>query len=206
MVSKVGKEQGETGHPRWFDPASEDDTQELKNWCSFHWEQTVIHGIKTNNAAAYHYCCLSFSKKGCLKKNTHPPFQSASVLKIPGLRNARSPADLYKWLRERIADHQRLGKKAVFPSVNMPHIELDSEEESGECQSAELLKKRCEDLDQKIRQLADDNQRLLASSKCWCLKYQELLASREEDKYSFGELTPQKAVKTDDSNSSLLFL
>ena len=85
MVSKVGKEQDESGHPRWFDPASEDDTQELKNWCSFHWEQTVMHGIKTNNAAAYHYCCLSFSKKGCLKKNTHPPFQSASVLKIPSL-------------------------------------------------------------------------------------------------------------------------
>ena len=45
----------------------------------------------------------------------------------------------------------------------MPHIELDSEEESGECQSAELLKKRCEDLDQKIRQLADMFMSALAS-------------------------------------------
>ena len=206
MMSKVGKEQDETGHPRWFDPASEDHTQELKNWCNFHWEQTVMRGIEANNASTYHTCCLSFSKKGCNKKNTHPPYQSASVLKIPGLMSTKSPADLYKWLRERIAEHQMLGKRPVFPSINTSHIELDSEEESGESQSAELLKKRCEELDQKIRQLADDNQRLLASSKCWCLKYQELLASIEDEKYSFAELTPQKAVKTDDSNSNLLFL
>jgi hypothetical protein len=212
MLSKMVKSHDEASHSKKFNPASEDDEQDLKNWCWFHWESLFRKGIQSFNAPTYHDCCLSFSKKGYVKKNTHPPLQSASVLKIPGLKKATSPEELHIWLRERIEEHQRLGRKPVFPTINSPHLEEDSEEREDECsQSAELLKKRCQNLvemqknsEEKIKKLTEDNQRLLASSKTWCLKYQELLASREDEKYSFAELTPQKALKHDDSNSSLL--
>lgn len=204
----------ETRRVRYFNPASEDDEQDLMNWCHFHFSETLKKGMEGFNAATYHDCCMCFSKKGYVKRNSHPPLQSASILKIPSLRNAKSPEELYSWLREKIFESQRLGKRPLFPSINTPHMELDEEEAEIEClQSADLLKKKCRDhfqlqkeFEKKVKQLTEDNQRLLAASKSWCLKYQDLLCSREDDRMSFTEMTPQKALKIDDSNSSFLML
>ena len=197
---------------RYFNPADEDDVQDLKNWCRFHWKETLCKGIGGCNAPTYHDCCICFCRKHYGGKNTHPPLQSASVLKIPSLNKVTSPDELYTWLRSRLLEHQRLGRRPLFPSINTPHIEPDTEEEGMEgFESPELLKKRCFDLlelqknsEEKIKQLTEDNQRLLASSKSWCLKYQDLFCSKDDERMSFTEMTPQKALKTDDSNTSFL--
>ena len=77
--------------PRVYDLTSEEDAKELKNWCRIHWQYTLCKGIKGCNIPIYHDCCISFSKRGCIKRLSHPPLQSASVLKIPSLRKADSP-------------------------------------------------------------------------------------------------------------------
>ena len=199
---------------RYFNPVSEDDEQDLKNWCNFHFSETFRKGMDGYNAATYHDCCMCFSKKGYVKRHSHPPLQSASILKIPSLRAASSPEELYSWVRDKLLESQRLGRRPRFPSINTPHIELDTDETEVECmQSADLLKKRCRDLllmqktfEKRVKQLTDDNQRLLASSKSWCLKYQEVCSSKEDERMSFAEMTPQKALKIDDDNSSFLML
>ena len=215
MLSKVAKSLNDGAKKRrYFNPANEDDVQDLKNWCKFHWKETFSKGIASCNAPTYHDCCLCFCKKHYGGKTSHPPLQSASVLKIPSLKKVTSPEELYTWLRSRLLEHQRLGRRPLFPSINALHIEHDTEEEGTEgFDSSELLKKRCFDLlelqkssEEKIKRLTEDNQRLLASSKSWCLKYQDLFNSRDDDRMSFAEMTPQKALKTDDDNSSFLLL
>ena len=198
-----------------FSLASREDAQELKNWCRFHWADTLSKAMRNCNSPIYHDCCLSFSKKGFAKKSGHPELQSASVLKIPSLRSASSPEDMYEWVRERMLIHHRLGKTPVFPTINTVHIssqedETDTEEE----EQREYLGKRCQELAhqqrealEKITQLAEDNKKLQASSKSWCLKYQELLLTQDKDEYSFTEGTPRKPRKQgEENNESFLLL
>lgn len=214
MLSKVAAGPSDKQvNVRYFNPANEDDVQDLKNWCKFHWKETLCKGIDGSNAPTYSDCCFCFCRKNYGGKSTHPPLQSASVLKIPSLKKVTSPEELYDWLRSRLLEHQRLGRRPLFPSINTPHIEHDDSEEGMEAsESVELLKKRCFDLleqhkssEEKIKQLTEDNQRLLASSKSWCLKYQDLFSSQEDDRMSFAAMmTPQKALKTDDTNTNFL--
>ena len=110
MLSKVERDDDESYSSRRFNLASEDDKQSLKTWCDVHWKDTFCKGIGGNNAATYHYCCICFSRKGYRMKDCHPYYQSASILKIPGLKNAKSADDLYKWIIGQIKEHQRLGK------------------------------------------------------------------------------------------------
>ena len=49
-----------------------DHGQELKNWCRFHWSNTLSKGMKNYNAPTYHDCCLCFSKRDFAKKAGHP--------------------------------------------------------------------------------------------------------------------------------------
>lgn len=213
MLSKLARRHCPEAHKaKVFDPADEEHVQELKDWCKVHWENTICKGVESYNAPTYHDCCISFSKRNFTGKRTHLPLQAASVLKIPSLRKAKSPEDLYNWIRERMLVHQRLGRKPVFPSINTHHVELDQEETEAEMsQCSELLQRVYKDLfdlqkrsEERIKQLSEDNQRLLAASKSWCLKYQDLLTSKEDDRMSFAEMTPQKALKIDDTNSSFL--
>ena len=194
--------------PRPFDLNSEDDAKELKNWCRLHWMYTLSKGIRSYNAPTYHDCCMSFSRKGFVKKISHPPLQSASVLKIPSLRKTSSPEDLYDWLRERLEIHQRLGKKLYFPSINMSHFTSDEEIEE-DTEPEELLCKRYSELaeekkkvEEQIEKLKEDNKKLLCSSKNWYIKYQELLYTAEEDSASYTEMTPKKNVKEEHSNDN----
>ena len=214
MLSKIPKEQEETSRIRFYNPANEDDEEELRNWCRIHWGRTLSKDIEFFNVPSYHDCCLCFSRKWYSKKNSHPPLQSASILKILALKKAKSHEDFFKWLKERIREHQRLGRKPFFPTINVPHLEQDCEDEqAANCQCSEALRKRLFDLTEKhesaekrLKQLTEDNQKLLASSKSWCLKYQDLLDSKEEEKADFSDFTPKKAVKTEDTNLNLLLL
>ena len=183
--------------PRPFDLVNEEDAQELKNWCRVHWQYTLTKGIQNSNTPFYHDCCVSFSRRGCVKRLSHPPLQSASVLKIPSLRNVESPEALYEWLRERLIMHYSLGKKVFFPSINIAHF--DSEENKTDEDQKELLCKRVEQLseeklktEQEVRQLREDNNKLLHSSKSWYTKYQELIFRIEGDTPSYTEITPKK--------------
>ena len=211
MLSKMATSLVEdTNHIRYFNEANEDDVQDLKNWCKIHWTETICKGMKSFNAPTFKYCCICFCRKNYSKKNTHPHHQSAPATQIPGLRNASSADDFYKWIREVILEHQRLGLKPRFPTVNTVHIDQPTEDlESDDTQLQKAFQELFElkkNTDEKIKQLTEDNQRLLASCKNWCLKYQELLANKEDDKFSFAEMTPQKMLKTDDSTSSFLLL
>jgi hypothetical protein len=214
MLSKVAKCQREGSEIRIYNPASEDDQQDLMNWCRVHWDRTFCKDLDNSNVLFYHDCCICFSRRSYSKKNSHPPLQTTSVLKIPALKNAKTAEDFCRWLKERIREQQRLGLKPFFPDVNVPHVDHDIEDdELADCQSAELLKKRLYDLNEKhesaekqINQLLEDNKRLLASSKSWCRKYQDLLDSKEDEKDSFLQATPKKVVKTEDSSINLLLL
>ena len=212
---KTTSTQTHSSLPKPFDLASDDDAQELKTWCRLHWLHTLSKGILNSNAPTYHDCCISFSRKGYVKRLSHPPLQSASVLKIPSLRKTNSPEEFYDWLRERLVVHHRLGKKLFFPSINVAHFMPDEEEECVD-QSHEqerYLSKRNEReseeekrTEEEIRQLREDNKRLLTSSKSWHRRYQELLLKVEEDTASYTEMTPKKPLKLDSADDNFLSL
>ena len=195
----------QTSHkePRTFDLNSEEDDRELKNWCRLHWKDTLSKPIQSKNASIYHDCCVSFSKKGCVKRHSHPPLQSASVLKIPTLRNTTTPEALHQWIRERLKVHSRLGKILYFPSINVAHFH--SEEDSAPedlYDTVEMLSKRNEILIEEnekisteIKALREENKKLLASSKCWYAMYQELQFKLQEETPSYAEATPRKLLK-----------
>ena len=200
---------------KYFDLNSADHAQELKNWCRFHWSNTLTKGMKNYNAPTYHDCCLCFSKRGFAKKAGHPELQSASVLKIPTLRSVENPEDLYEWIRNRMEIHNRIGKKPLFPSINTYHSSQNEQEktEVEEGVEKEYLVKRFEELaikqkesQEKINQLIEDNKRLLASSKNWCIKYQELLSTKDKENCSFTDGSPHKVLIQQEHNHDFLLL
>ena len=190
--------------PRGFDLTSDDDDKELKTWCRIHWHHTLSKGIQGCNAPTYHDCCVSFTKKGCVKKISHPSLQSASVLKIPSLRNTDSPEALHLWLRERLTMHQRLGKQLYFPSINIAHFDDGDYNDEDTSEPVEVLTKRCLKMSDEISELKEQNNKLLGSSKSWHAKYQELLFRVQDDTASYAEITPKKMVKPDLSNEDIL--
>ena len=206
--------------PRPFDLSSDDDKQELKTWCKLHWLHLLCKSILGSNAPWYHDCCIGFSRRGFVKRFSHPHLQSASVLKIPSLRKVSSPEELYDWLIERMIMHRRLGKKLYFPSINVAHHSPEDEEDTTEeaKEPESFLTKREAQMSQddnsifkELEHLREDNKRLLSSSKAWHRKYHELLSKIEEDTASYAQITPQKVIKQvqtegdDASNNFLIF-
>lgn len=185
---------------RPFDLTNKQDDQELKTWCSLYWQDTFYRAIKNRNAPTYHDCCFSFSRRGFVKKISHPKLTSASLLQIPSLRSLESPADLHRWLRERLYLHYQLGKKTYFPTINIAHTDIEEEEEDRNKASEDvpLLEKRglelsveIEQLENSIARLKVENKRLLSSSRVWYDKYLDLLPKEEICLKSF-EVTPAK--------------
>ena len=200
---------------KYFDVNSADHAQELKSWCRFHWTNTLSKGMKNYNAPTYHDCCFCFSKRGFAKKAGHPQLQSASMLKIPTLKSVNNPERLYEWIRNRMEIHSRIGRKPLFPSINALHwIQPDQEYTEAEIEEEiEYLTKRLDELSVKqkeaqeeIKQLTEDNKKLLASSKSWCIKYQELLCNLEKDKCSYTDGSPQKMLIQQEHNYNILLL
>ena len=185
---------------RPFDLSSADDTKELKTWCRLHFRDIISKGLEPGGLSIYHDCCISFCKRGCLKKYSHPQVQSVSIKKIPSLYQAESPDDLYEWIRSRMLVHYKLGKKVHFPSINTAHFDNEVEHTDDEgSESVELLGKRLKEMEeqklkteQQLSELKEENKRLVSSTKSWYNKYQELLTRFEGEKLSFTEITPKK--------------
>jgi len=147
-----------------------------------------------------------------VKKVSHPMLQSASLLQIPTLKNMESPEELYHWLKERLHLHYKLGKKTYFPSINVAHFaEGDGSDYFREDSDEEMLGKRNLDLSahkkvlEEVKQLKDDNTRLLSSSKMWCDKYMQLLHAEETEVNSM-QMTPMKMSKTTEIDDNFLIL
>ena len=196
--------------PKPFDIHSDEDHKELKAWCRIHWQYTLCKGIQGCNAPTFHDCCLSFSRKGCVKRSSHPSIQSCSVLKIPTLKNTSNHEELFRWLKERLRLHSRLGKKTYFPSINVAHFTDDEDENVNIEEQMEVLGKRYHttllELD-KVREensrLTDDNMRLASASKSWCVKYQELLYKHQEETASYTQYTPIKPLRKEEDQELL---
>lgn len=186
-----------------FDLDSTEDTVELKIWSKNNWDRVVKKSIENLNPLVYHDCCFCFSRRGFSKNAGHPALESCSILKIPSLKDCKSADDLYKWLRQKIVEHSKQGRKTIFPAINRPHILALDQEEDTESEKVEVLAKRCKELSEEkekvletISKLTEDNQRLQRSSKTWYLKYQQAL-SREEEMEETRLDTPVKKKKTE---------
>lgn len=129
--------------PRRFDIHSEEDDKTLREWCKVNWQYIICKGINGNNAPTYHDCCISFSRKGSVKKASHPTIQSASVLKIPSLKSSADPDDLYRWLKNRLRAHHKLELKTYFPTINTAHFTSEADYNDDSDEQLEVLGKRC---------------------------------------------------------------
>lgn len=188
--------------PKPYDIENEEHDKELQEWCRLHWDITICKGVQGCNSPTYHDCCMSFSRRGCIKRESHPKIQSASILKIPSLRTADTHEALYKWLKNRLKIHHKMGQKTYFPSINTAHFNEDDSEFDDPFEKAEVLGKRMAVMAQElektrtdINKLRDENKRLLHSSKTWYDKYQDLLYKDKEETASYAETTPLKALK-----------
>lgn len=185
-----------------FNIDSELDDRELKTWCQLHWQHIICKGVSGNNAPTYHDCCISFTRRGCVKKVSHPSIQSASILKIPTLRYSNTHEDLYRWLKGRLKMHHRLGNKTYFPSINTAHYTTEDDSGDDPEEQLEVLGKRYSKLMEDYSRLRDENDKLNQSNKSlvkasqnWCTKYQELLLEQPDDTPSYAETTPLKSMQ-----------
>jgi hypothetical protein len=188
--------------PKSFDIHSDQHDKELKEWCQLHWQHIICKGIQGNNIATYHDCCISFSKKGSIKKGSHPAVQSTSILKILSLKTTSGPDDLYRWLKSRLRAHNKLDLKTYFPSINTAHFTTEDDYLEDPQEQVEMLAKRCNKVMEELAKSRDDldrlrqeNRVLLQSTKSWCSKYQELLLKQQDDTPSYAEITPLKPHK-----------
>lgn len=186
------------------------DLRLLEEWCLTHWHDTMLKGSKSSNAPTFHFCCLCFSRRNFSKKNSHPPLQSASILKLPGLKYATSHKDLYKWLLDRLKLNFNLGKKMFFPEINAIHHSHDDEDLEDPYENTNYLGKRLmtvsEELskaNKEIEKLREDNKRLLKSSNFWFEKYESLQDKLAEETPSYMETTPFKPTLTSKKESLL---
>ena len=188
--------------PKPFDITSEEHDKELLEWCRLHWHLTICKGVKSCNTPTYHDCCISFSRRGCVKKDSHPSIQSASILKIPSLKMADSHDALYRWLKNRLKIHHNFGQKTYFPSINTAHFNEEDQEFDDPFEKAEVLGKRMAEISHQLEKtreetnkLKEENRRLLLSSKTWFDRYQDLLYQNKDEVASYAETTPKKAFK-----------
>lgn len=189
----------------YFNQDDKTHSLRLKEWCTYHWYGTIKKSMDSMNPVVYHDCCFCFSRRHFSKLCNHKPLESASVLRIPSFRNLVTHDDFYKWILEKIKVHQKLGRKAIFPSINKHHIEEESE--MAEEEEVVALAKRCQRLGDElyvaqtaIDRLTKDNKRLLDSSINWFTKYQESVESAENVDYLYH--TPLKPLFGVDPSSA----
>ena len=181
----------------------------LRQWCRVHWPATIKKSLDNFNPVTYHNCCFSFSRRGYSKKWEHPDLESTSITKIHTLKMVSSEEEFHSWLRNKIQEHAKAGRTLIFPSINIPHLEVPHQREDHlPSPPMEFLRKRCLELSEEkheiisqMDRLKADNTRLQASSKSWFEKYQEAIKSREVSL----EVTPVKKRKSSNKDD-LLFL
>ena len=106
-------------------------------------------------------------------------------------------------------EHAKAGRILVFPSINIPHLEVPHHRQSHlPSPQTEFLRKRCLELSEEklqviyqIDRLKADNERLHASSKSWFEKYQEAIRLRGESL----QVAPVKK-RNSSTKDDLLFL
>ena len=164
------------------------DLERMKTWCQVQWFSIFRNVFANRNIIKYHTCCNSFSRRQLSKSSAHPPDQTLCLMKVPAFRNIANEEDFFRWLLKLAKENARYGMKTLFPSMNRRHPDFgDTDDDSGRDSEAEVfLKKRCKELqkeveDQKrlVKDLLEDNNRLLNSSKAWHSRYQELLDSHD---------------------------
>ena len=184
-----------------FNPGNESHLQMLRGWCLAHWTTTFRRSMLYGNSLTYHRCCNSFSRRAFVKAAGHPADESFTVRQVPRLRNGSSAEDLFTWLLEEALEHQRRGRKMLFPSLNRVHANADqtleaelqakSEEGALARRMSELLQET-ERQNKKLKELEKENTRLLSSSMSWHSKYKELLDQTKPPEWLFD--TPMKAT------------
>lgn len=197
-----------------IDLNSDEHKKALQNWCTLHWSKTIKKSISSFNSLTYHDCCGSFSKRGFTGRNHHPPHDSCTVMKIPSFKAIKNPEEFYQWMLLRLQSHKRMGRRPLFPAINRNHPDVTRSALNQLEQENELLAKRVDEMGKKhsetlecVKQLKLDNERLQASSKNWCWKYQELLDRHrtEEDRPDRsswdGELTtPRRKLRYEEED------
>ena len=186
-------------------------------WCKNHYSD-FKKSIDNYNAMTYHDCCNCFSKRGFAKNSSHPPLQSAYILKIPTLRTVTSPEELCSWLKNRMKVHRNEGRKALFPGMNRHHSAISEDKlVVGREEQLELLKNKYENLlrekvlfEKKIEKLKDDNSRLQASSKSWMKLYHtaifpEMASDDERSLQSHLQVSTTMTTPRRKTNSFLQF-
>lgn len=198
--SESSKQDEENIPGTYFDSNNKKHVERLQDWCRVHWQNVFKRSMQSSNSIYYHGCCNSFSRRHFVKVAGHISLATCSLRKIPSFKGVNSPEDLYRWLLNLIMQNSQHGKLALFPTINKYHTEeISSEEECGDKDEYQSLKKRVESIQSEIdaykSQLEDlqrDNASLLCSSKNWYKKYNDLLEQQEkQDDINFQ--TPVKS-------------
>ena len=181
-------------HNRLINIDDKKDQEDLREWCEYHWNQTVKKSMDTFNTLIYHDCCLSFSRRGFSGRSKHPDDESCTIMKIPTFKIIKCAEDFYNWIENRIRVRRPLQREPMFPAINRHHCDSKEQKLMAISQENSYLAKRCEDLmvnnselQKKNKKLKLDMARLQASSKSWCWKYNQLLCGENVELNLFDE-------------------
>ena len=199
LVQQVSTESGYTTpttklhpvHDTSIDLESEEDEKRLREWCEYHWEHTFKKNFDNYNSIQWHECCVCFSKRGFSKRSGHPEYETFSLLRVQSFRQVITADGLYQWIRGRLEAHKKEGRTLIFPTINKNHPKSTDtlHHSTFSCspvhhspEQVQYLSKRVLELSSetitalaKIQRLEKDNNRLLASSQNWFMKYTEAL-------------------------------
>lgn len=171
----------------FLDIESAVDLEKLKAWSQCNWFSTIRKALLHRNIMQYHACCNSFSRRNFCRTANHPADQTFQLHRVPAFRSIETGEDLFRWLVTTAKENTKNGRRTLFPTVNIRHVEVETQENRSEdIESTGSLRKRCLDLEKDledhrrtVRDLQSENLRLLCSSKMWHSKYEELLDQKE---------------------------
>lgn len=163
------------------------DLEKLKAWCHTNWLSTIRKALLHRNIMQYHVCCNSFSRRNFCKTADHPVDQTFELHRVTASRSIETDEDLFRWLVTTTKENAKQGRKTLFPTINLKHVELETlDNRPKDMESACMLRKRCQELEKEIddqkqllHELQADNSRLLWSSKTWHAKYEDLLDQKD---------------------------
>ena len=169
-----------------FNPRNSRHCKELKQWCQANWDSTFKKSLEQSNPVYYHDCCTCFSRRGFCKISSHPALQTSSIQRMPSFKMVNSGDQFYRWLLGIFLINTSRGQRCYFPAINRYHVEEEIIEKDVVDEEAISLKKRVEEVynkisehNKKIAELEMVNQQLLASSKSWHQRYIDLLEKQE---------------------------
>jgi hypothetical protein len=180
------------------------DLERLKAWCHSNWLATIRKALLHRNIMQYHVCCNSFSRRNFCRSSGHPEDQTFELHRVTAFRSIETDEDLFRWLVTTVKENDKNGRKTLFPTINLKHVELETQDnQSDDRESVFSLAKRCLELEKEIklhkkvlRDLEADNSRLLWSTKTWHSKYEELLDQKDTSLDIYA--TPVKSKLSND--------